>query len=112
MTDVRHNPVRTCVGCRKAVAQETLVRLVLDGAGRVVVDEVRRQPGRGAWVHRSAGCVNSATKGGLARSFRRKVDTRPLVNWVSALAAPEEKRPGSGDLGDGESTLATATEKS
>jgi predicted RNA-binding protein YlxR (DUF448 family) len=105
MTDDAATPVRTCVGCRRAVSQATLVRLVLDGAGRIVVDEARREPGRGAWVHRDTGCVTGAVKGGLARSFRRKVDPKALVNWVSNI-------PGSGDPGGVESTLATANEKS
>jgi predicted RNA-binding protein YlxR (DUF448 family) len=87
----RH-PHRTCVGCRTIVSQETVVRVVVDGAGRVIVDEARRQHGRGAWVHRARPCVEGAARGGLARSFRRKVDPKALISWVeSALATASEK---------------------
>lgn len=67
-----HVPVRTCVGCKQAVAQGELLRVVLVG-GRVVADPGRRAPGRGAWVHRARECLAAAAKGGFARSFRASV---------------------------------------
>ena len=60
-------PVRTCVGCRRKDAREALVRLVVDRAPldvtlRVVVDERRSLPGRGAWVHPDPRCYELADK--------------------------------------------------
>jgi uncharacterized protein len=106
-------PQRTCTGCRRVAPQRSLVRIALDGV-RVVVDEDRRRPGRGAWLHRERACVQAAVKGGLARSFRRKVDPNALVEWASYLG-----RSGDPGIPQGpdrattlETTLATATEKS
>ncbi|MCA9678300.1 MAG: YlxR family protein [Kofleriaceae bacterium] len=75
------SPERTCVGCRKVAPQRELVRVCLDGS-QIVVDEARRHPGRGAWVHPSRGCVHNAARGGLARSFRKAVDTASLLAWA------------------------------
>ena len=65
-------PERTCVGCRARAPVTELVRVVAGPAG-VVLDARRRLPGRGAWVHPSRSCIETAT--------RRKV-------WGRALKAP------------------------
>ncbi|WP_276309050.1 YlxR family protein [Specibacter cremeus] len=58
--------MRTCIGCRKTDAQSQLVRLVrsTNAAGQpaVVVDERRRLPGRGAWLHPAPACLANAVK--------------------------------------------------
>jgi len=54
-------PVRTCLGCRQRAPRSSLVRVVArDGA--VVVDARARFPGRGAWVHSTQHCVETATE--------------------------------------------------
>ena len=64
-------PERTCVGCREAAPKPTLVLVVRSPAGGVTVDLAGSAPGRGAYVHRRASCVEAALrKGGLARSLR------------------------------------------
>ena len=69
-------PVRTCVGCRERGLRSELVRLTLapdaaDGTSRVVVDERRALPGRGAWLHRDAACFEQAVRRRvLPRAFR------------------------------------------
>jgi len=49
------------------------VRLVWDsGAGAVVVDERRRLPGRGAWLHADQACVDLAVRRrAIGRALRR-----------------------------------------
>ena len=64
-----HNPVRTCVGCRKRALRSELLRVVAVH-GQVVVDERRRLPGRGAWLHPERDC--------LALAIRRKALPRAL----------------------------------
>lgn len=79
-------PVRTCVGCRRQVAQDDVVRLVLiaaDDAGsapeQVVWDAARVLPGRGAWLHPQRECFDTAVKRkAFNRAFRRPVDTSSL----------------------------------
>jgi len=64
-------PVRTCIGCRRRDEQPNLVRFVLvDGAP--TRDDARRRPGRGAWVHDDAACLEVAIKSGFSRTFRKR----------------------------------------
>ncbi|BDD83117.1 hypothetical protein TPB0596_28800 [Tsukamurella pulmonis] len=65
-------PVRTCIGCRRRAPAGELIRVVAvtgdDGARTVVVDDRRRLPGRGAWLHDDPGCREAAAK---RNAFRR-----------------------------------------
>jgi uncharacterized protein len=75
-------PVRSCAGCHARDLQAALLRLALVD-GRVTADPRRRLPGRGAYVHRQAACVERAIKrGGLARAFRAQLSSQ-------AVARPE-----------------------
>ncbi|WP_297542422.1 YlxR family protein [Amycolatopsis sp.] len=65
----REFPVRTCVGCRQRVRAAELLRMVAVD-GQLVVDEGRRLPGRGAWLHPEPGC--------LAKAERRRAFPRAL----------------------------------
>ncbi|WP_082104233.1 YlxR family protein [Demequina soli] len=62
-------PVRTCVGCRGRGSRSVLVRVV-QVDGRAVVDQSRRLPGRGAWLHPDPQC--------LAQALRRRALPRAL----------------------------------
>jgi len=54
-------PVRTCVGCRTRAPQSQLLRVVqVDGV--LVPDERAVLPGRGAWVHETAPCMDAALR--------------------------------------------------
>lgn len=69
MRDRWHEPVRTCVGCRERDRRSVLTRLVARG-GTLHVDGVKRQPGRGAWVHARSACLEAfGRKGGFVRSL-------------------------------------------
>ncbi len=83
-------PERTCVGCRRTAVRDQLVRLVRepapDGtAPRVLPDPTGSAPGRGAWIHPDADCLDLALRrGGLARSFRGPVQTGHLLRDLEA----------------------------
>ncbi|HEY2386871.1 MAG TPA: YlxR family protein [Candidatus Binatia bacterium] len=67
---MRRLPVRTCVGCRARDARGVLTRLVAH-EGRLAVDATGAAPGRGAWMHARAACLEVfARKGGFVRSLR------------------------------------------
>lgn len=89
--DTAATPIRTCIGCHVSDTQGHLVRMVVDGAGRIRIDCSRMsplsawasdstrnrcvwQPGRGAYVHPANRCIDAALhKGTLGRALRRKV---------------------------------------
>ncbi|MEU4672026.1 YlxR family protein [Amycolatopsis sp. NPDC023774] len=85
----RHFPVRTCVGCRQRVLIGELLRVVAV-AGRLVVDERRRLPGRGAWLHPTPGCLAKAER---KRAFPRALRAQGTLDAAelrehAAFAAP------------------------
>ncbi|MBC7460677.1 MAG: YlxR family protein [Thermoleophilia bacterium] len=64
MTD-RHVAIRTCIGCRQRAPRTELVRFVLMRTAdsvRVDRDEHANRPGRGAWLHDAATCIEQARK--------------------------------------------------
>jgi uncharacterized protein len=59
------------VGCRGKAGKADLLRLVVERSGAVRVDPRGTEPGRGAYVHRNAACVDAALKrGSIARALR------------------------------------------
>ena len=66
-----HVPLRICAGCRVREPRATLLRIARAVDGAIVPDERGRMPGRGAYVHRDAACLDAALRrGGLARALR------------------------------------------
>ncbi len=75
----RHEPRRTCVACRQEGTKDELIRLVRAGDA-VALDPTGRAPGRGAYLHRRAECIEEARKkGSLSRSLKVLV---PDPVWV------------------------------
>jgi predicted RNA-binding protein YlxR (DUF448 family) len=62
MGKARHQPVRTCVACREEGGKRQLVRFVRGPDGLVAVDRTGRAPGRGAYLHASAECLEAARR--------------------------------------------------
>jgi predicted RNA-binding protein YlxR (DUF448 family) len=62
MPSPRREPIRTCVACRQEAGKRTLVRVVRDAGGQATLDATGRAPGRGAYLHREASCLEIARK--------------------------------------------------
>jgi len=58
----KHRPVRTCVACRLEAGKAELVRIVRRPDGSVGLDATGKEAGRGAYVHASAECLETARK--------------------------------------------------
>jgi len=89
-------PVRTCLGCRQRAPRSSLVRVVARD-GVVEVDAPARLPGRGAWVHGTRACVESATvRRAWARALRvaGPLDAEPVLAYLASShsAAPRPTR--------------------
>jgi predicted RNA-binding protein YlxR (DUF448 family) len=78
-------PVRMCVGCRGRAAKSELIRLVArDGAA--VVDQRQDQPGRGAYLHPRAVCLEQAVKRRtLGHALRSDIDGGRSFDAVEAF---------------------------
>jgi predicted RNA-binding protein YlxR (DUF448 family) len=85
------DPLRTCIGCGERGAQQTLVRFVSAGGGLVLDEGSARQPGRGAYLHRTPACWNVfARRRGPVRSLRMTpgvAQREQLVDTLSSMAA-------------------------
>ena len=67
---VSDSPTRTCVGCRKRESKANLVR-VIAVSGTCVPDPQARMPGRGAYLHLRAECLEQAQRSrSVARALR------------------------------------------
>ena len=72
MAKPRHEPVRTCVGCRCEAGKEGLIRVVRRAEGGATIDATGSAAGRGAYIHADATCVGLARK---RRSLDRALGT-------------------------------------
>jgi uncharacterized protein len=76
---------RKCIGCGTKRAKGSLLRLVLDEKGQVVVDGRHSAPGRGAYLC-GPGCLKAAAvRKALQRAFRGKVQTLELTSLEASL---------------------------
>ena len=62
MATPRHEPVRTCVGCRGEAGKSGLIRVVRRTEGGAMIDQTGAAAGRGAYVHADATCIDLARK--------------------------------------------------
>ncbi|TXH44974.1 MAG: YlxR family protein [Actinobacteria bacterium] len=83
-------PVRTCIGCRRRAAKDDLLRVVRVGT-ELVADPRAVLPGRGAYLHRDAACLDLAVR---RRAFARALGLRGEAE-LSAVAAAARQASGS-----------------
>ncbi|MCG9126701.1 YlxR family protein [Candidatus Poribacteria bacterium] len=55
-------PIRTCIGCRSKFPQKTLIRFVCSTEKRLQIEELKKLPGRGAYLCKSKECIEKAFK--------------------------------------------------
>jgi predicted RNA-binding protein YlxR (DUF448 family) len=79
-------PVRMCVGCRRQADKTSLLRVVRRPDGSLDADPEGSAPGRGAYVHRDAGCVAEAfARGSLGRALRAGGDVDGAARLRSVI---------------------------
>lgn len=63
-------PMRKCTGCNEMKPKKELVRIVRSPEGEISMDLTGKKSGRGAYICRSASCLNAAKKAKrLERAF-------------------------------------------
>ena len=100
-------PIRTCVGCRVREPDSRLLRFVHDrGLAAIVPDPGRRLPGRGAWVHRTDGCITTALD---RRAFHRALRVDATASTEAVTKVLGALGPGCGLQGEknGPDTMST-----
>ncbi|MGO2744984.1 YlxR family protein [Microbacterium sp.] len=71
------DPVRTCVGCRMRASRSALLRVVAQHES-LIIDERAVMPGRGAWVHPTHECLDTAIR---RRAFARALRVSPTIGF-------------------------------
>jgi predicted RNA-binding protein YlxR (DUF448 family) len=75
----RRGPARTCVACREEAGKAELVRIVRRPDGSIGLDRSGKEAGRGAYLHASPECLETARKRrSLDRALRVSV---PAEVW-------------------------------
>jgi uncharacterized protein len=84
---MKHQPERTCIGCRAVFRKDELVRIVGGPAG-IVIDYREKLSGRAAYVCPRTPCIQKALgKDSLARALRLKVKAPPEKEFIIWLIA-------------------------
>jgi predicted RNA-binding protein YlxR (DUF448 family) len=62
LSNPRREPVRTCVACRLEAGKGAMLRIVRLAEGGAALDRSGYAAGRGAYLHKDAGCIEIARK--------------------------------------------------
>jgi predicted RNA-binding protein YlxR (DUF448 family) len=82
---MKHQPERTCIGCRGVFQKEEVVRLVA-APGGIVVDYREKLPGRAVYVCPRRQCIEKAlTRDSLSRGLRTPVKPPALDDFIGRL---------------------------
>lgn len=84
---MKHEPERTCIGCRGVFKKDSVVRIVAGPLG-LVIDYREKLPGRAAYVCPTVACVTKAlSKENLSRSLHLKVRPPEAEAFLAQLVA-------------------------
>jgi hypothetical protein len=125
---MKHQPERTCIGCKGVFKKDDVVRIVAGpsadifspGIQGVVIDYREKLPGRAAYVCPKRACIKAAIeKGHFSRALRLKVRNPSLGDFIERLTATMEEKIKSliamsvkaGKLAAGYSAVLDALEK-
>ena len=116
---MKHQPERTCIGCRGAFKKDEVVRIVA-GQDGIVIDYREKLPGRAAYVCPQVQCIKTAVgKDQFSKALRLKVRTPSLDDFIARLITSVEEKIKSlitmsvkaGKLAAGYSAVQDALEK-
>src|SRR5271169_4947828 len=83
--NMKHQPERTCNGCKKVLHKDDVVRIIAGPEG-VIIDYREKLDGRAAYVCPNAECIKKAlTKEALGRSLRVKLRPPAVKDFFGCL---------------------------
>lgn len=85
--EIRHVPVRQCVGCRIVVSKESLLRFVKTPSGTTVFDNDTKYPGRGFYLCPDKKCLSAAFRNKKIRAeyFRSSESIDEVIREVQDI---------------------------
>ncbi|MBQ9062894.1 MAG: YlxR family protein [Eubacterium sp.] len=83
--------MRKCVGCQERKEKKELIRVLRTPEGAVILDPTGRANGRGAYLCRSAACLQKAVRNrGLARALEQEIPAEVLEALQKEMEALED----------------------
>lgn len=74
LAKTKKTPLRKCVGCGEMKNKNEMIRILHTPEDEIVLDATGRKNGRGAYLCRSASCLEQALRSkGLERSFKMHI---------------------------------------
>ncbi len=90
MQKVKKVPMRKCVGCGERREKKELIRVLRTPEGEVLLDASGRANGRGAYLCRSAACLQKAVKNrGLSRALEMDIPGEVLESLQKEMMTLE-----------------------
>lgn len=84
-------PMRMCLGCGEMKLKKELIRAVKSPEGDISLDFTGKKSGRGAYICKSADCLEKARKGRrFEKSFSCRVDDSVYEVMMNELRSDEE----------------------
>ncbi len=116
---MKHEPERTCIGCRQTRIKGSVVRVVA-GPDGILIDYREKLPGRAAYICPRRECIEQAlSKEALSRALHAKVRPPNADEFLARLASLIGEKIGSllsislkaGKIAAGYSAVSDALEK-
>ncbi len=87
MSAMKHQPERTCIGCRGVFRKDEVVRIVAGPEG-LVIDYREKLPGRAAYVCPRIECIQKALgKGNMSRALKSRIKPPDEGAFIALLSA-------------------------
>jgi len=89
---MKHQPERTCIGCRNVFPKEEVLRIVA-GPDGIAIDYREKLPGRAAYVCPKRECITRAlSKDGLAKALHLRIKLPGVEEFIVLLTAIIEEK--------------------
>ena len=90
MALTKKTPVRRCVGCGEHFPKNTLIRVLRQPNGEIILDLTGKASGRGAYLCKSVACLKKARKSGrIAASLECAIPEEVYDRLESEIARDE-----------------------
>lgn len=84
-------PMRQCLGCREMKPKRELIRVVRSPEGDISLDFRGKAPGRGAYICKSADCLQKALKSrALERAFSAPLPPEVVARLGEQMEAADD----------------------
>lgn len=93
---MKKSPQRSCVVCRTQKNKNELLRVVKNKENQIKVDQIGKEPGRGAYICYSVECIENGIK---AKKLEKALETKIDENTYKQIKEIIENKVGGDVIG-------------